>query len=107
MPERTDLFQLLDAHNVSPPPTVVLGLADLGTAPAPTTECEKRSWATDGDNYLDVCLDMSFYKLPPARVDVLCGPSTQMVAPKGSRYPSRPHSVAVTATAAVVVAGEP
>ena len=83
-------------RNVSLPSAVVLGLADLGAAPAPRSECEKETWPTDHDNYLDVCLDMSWYKLPPAHVHVLCGSDTQLAAPKGSRYPCRPHTVAVT-----------
>eukprot|EP01049_Picozoa_sp_SAG25_P005754 SAG25_NODE_403_length_8470_cov_48.785506_4_plen_361_part_00 len=100
-PDRTDLFQLLDARNVSLPSAVVLGLADLGTAPAPKKQCEKDTWLTDHDNYMDICLDMSWYKLPPARVHVLCGAETQMVAPKGLGYPCRPHTVAVTSHSAV------
>ena len=95
-PDRTDLFQLLDARNVSLPSAVVLGLADLGTAPAPKKQCEKDTWLTDHDNYMDICLDMSWYKLPPARVHVLCGAETQMVAPKGLGYPCRPHTIAIT-----------
>ena len=97
-PERTDLFQLLDNSGVSLPSGVVLGLADLGTAPAPVRQCEKDSWVHDHDNYLDVCLDMSWYKLPPASVHVLCGAQTQISAPKGAHYPCKPHTVAVTAT---------
>ena len=96
-PDRTDLFQLLDSRGVSLPSGVVLGLADLGTAPAPVKQCEKDTWAHDHDNYLDVCLDMSWYKLPPAQVHVLCGEATQISAPKGVRYPCKPHTVAVTA----------
>ena len=95
-PDRVDLFQLLHGRNVSQPSTVVLGLADLGAAPAPKTQCEKYTRPTDHDNYLDLCLDMSFYKLPPARVHVLCGPDAQIVAPKGLGYPCRPHTVVVT-----------
>jgi hypothetical protein len=95
-PDRTDLFQLLDSHGVSLPSGVVLGLADLGTAPAPVKQCEKDTWAHDNDNYLDVCLDMSWYKLPPAQVHVLCGEATQISAPKGVRYPCKPHTIAVT-----------
>ena len=95
-PDRTDLFQLLDSRGVSLPSGVVLGLADLGTAPAPVQQCEKDTWAHDQDNYLDVCLDMSWYKLPPAQVHVLCGEATQISAPKGVRYPCKPHTVAVT-----------
>ena len=78
------------------PSGVVLGLADLGTAPAPVKQCEKDTWAHDHDNYLDVCLDMSWYKLPPAQVHVLCGEATQISAPKGVRYPCKPHTVNVT-----------
>lgn len=96
-PDRTDLFQLLDSHGVSLPSGVILGLADLGTAPAPVKQCEKDTWAHDHDNYLDVCLDMSWYKLPPASVLVICGTETQISAPKGDHYPCKPHTVAVTA----------
>ena len=95
-PDRTDLFQLLDSRGVSLPSGVVLGLADLGTAPAPFEQCEKDTWAHDNDNYLDVCLDMSSYKVPPAQVHVLCGEATQISAPKGVRYPCKPHTIAVT-----------
>ena len=81
---------------MSLPSGVVLGLADLGTTPAPVEQCEKDTWAHDGDNFLDVCLDMSSYTLPPAQVHVLCGEATQISAPKGVRYPCKPHTVAVT-----------
>eukprot|EP01046_Picozoa_sp_COSAG06_P061342 COSAG06_NODE_13413_length_1259_cov_1.687931_1_plen_192_part_00 len=95
-PDRTDLFQLLDSRGVSLPSGVVLGLADLGTAPAPVEQCEKDTWAHDNDNYVDICLDMSSYTVPPAQVHVLCGEATQISAPKGVRYPCTPQTVAVT-----------
>ena len=94
-PDRTDLFQLLDAHNVSLPPGVVLGLADLGTKPAPQLPCEKSAWQVDGDNFVDICLDMTWYNLKPASVRVLCGEHTQLYAPKANNYPCRPHLVRV------------
>ena len=42
--------------------------------------------------FMDICLDMSSYTLPPAQVHVLCGEATQISAPKGVRYPCRPSS---------------
>ena len=72
-----------------------VGLADLGGGPLPVSRCERDSWPTDHDNCLDVCLDLSVYKLPPASIHVLCGESTQIAAPKGLDYPCTPHTVAV------------
>ena len=58
-PDRLDLVQVLDAEgNVLPAKDIVLGLADLGPAPAPHIQCEKDNWVTDGDNYLDICLNI-------------------------------------------------
>ena len=93
-PDRTDLFQL-GAHNVSLPPGVVLGLADLGTKPTPQLPCEKCTWHVDGDHFVDICLDMTWYNLKPASVRVLCGEHTQLYAPKANNYPCRPHLVRV------------
>ena len=58
-----DLVQVLDAEgNIllsdDDDTEIVLGLADLGPAPAPHTQCEKDNWVTDGDNYLDICLNI-------------------------------------------------
>ena len=62
-PDRLDLVQVLDAEgNIllsdDDDTEIVLGLADLGPAPAPHTQCEKDNWVTDGDNYLDICLNI-------------------------------------------------
>ena len=57
-PDRVDLFQVLDAEGTLLPPSAVLGLADLGGAPFPSSACEKANWPTDGDNYVDVCLHL-------------------------------------------------
>jgi hypothetical protein len=105
-PDRTDLFVLTDASGGTLPAASVLGLADLGNAAAPSAAADRDSYAHDGDNYLDICLDLSSAP-PPAAVDVVCGPGTQISMPKGLK-PSphhaptkaplcKPHTVAIHA----------
>ena len=69
--------------------------ADLGTLPLPTSQCEKDAWRTDGDNYLDVCLDLPPGGPPPAAAHLPCGNTTQITAPKGLRSPCRPQTVRI------------
>jgi hypothetical protein len=85
----------------------ILGLADLGKAPMPSTQCEKDTYQTDTDNYLDVCLNMNMnmkmdlaanvpVPVPdPYHVELPCTPRTQISAPKGPRYPCSHQVVAV------------
>ena len=98
-PDRLDLIQVLDAEgNVLPAKDIVLGLADLGPAPAPQTQCEKDNWVTDGDNYLDVCLNIpsdATDTIIPTAVHLPCGMDTQMTPPKGLNYPCYPQTVSV------------
>jgi hypothetical protein len=80
---------------------------------------EKASYITDGDNYLDVCLKLTQATLGntaglpttpavgkdtmnmpnmPASVYLPCGASTQISAPKGTRFPCKPQEVAITSS---------
>ena len=82
------------------PSNIVLGLADLGTAPTPKTKCEKDNWVTDGDNYLDVCLNIpptgfEHSTIAPFSVHLPCGPDTQITPPKGLNYPCKPQTVVI------------
>ena len=93
-PDRTDLFEVLDSQGEPLPSASILGLADLGTAPMPKLPCEKETYETDGDNYLDICLSLSA-NLKPAYVFMPCGADTQISAPKGRRYPCSAQNVSV------------
>ena len=101
-PDRVDLVEVRSAAGEALEAGAVLGLADLGTAPMPQSQCEKENWPTDGDNYLDVCLklattgDEEEEQVQPASVYLPCGKDTQIRAPKGTRYPCAPQEVAVT-----------
>lgn len=77
------------------PPGKVLGLADLG-ATLPRTQCEKDTYVTDGDNYLDICLALVEADPAPSVVHLPCGPTTQITAPKGLVAPCVPQSINVT-----------
>jgi len=96
-PDRTDLVLLLDsaAGAAMYPPGKVLGLADLG-ATLPRTQCEKDTYVTDGDNYLDICLALVEADPAPSVVHLPCGPTTQITAPKGLVAPCVPQSINVT-----------
>ena len=99
-PDRLDLVQVMDAQGNLLPSNIVLGLADLGTDPAPKTPCEKENWPTDGDNYLDICLNIpktgfEHSKKAPFSVYLPCGPDTQITPPKGLNYPCLPQSVLI------------
>ena len=93
-PDRTDLFEVLDAQGTPLPPSSILGLADLGTTPMPKLPCEKETYETDGDNYLDLCLNLPA-NLKPAHVFMPCGKDTQISAPKGQKYPCAAQNVSV------------
>ena len=86
-PDRTDLFVLKDG-DAALAAVAVLGLADLGKLPAPPPEAlhERDTYASDGDNYLDVCLSLDGVA-PPTVVEVVCGPGTQISLPKGLDSP--------------------
>ena len=67
---------------------------------APKTPCEKQNWPTDGDNYLDICLNIpkagfETQKKAPYSVNLPCGPDTQITPPKGLNYPCLPQSVLI------------
>lgn len=93
-PDRTDLFHVLDAHGAKLPDTSILGLADLGTAPMPESQCEKKTYKTDGDNYLDICLNLA-NNLEPTYLFLPCTRDTQISAPKGLGYPCVPQNISV------------
>lgn len=95
-PDRTDLFELLDSNGKHLPARVFLGLADLGTTPIPSTDCEKANWPTDIDNYLDICLTLDGTTPPPATIRLPCNATTQISKPAGAGMPCKPQSVAVT-----------
>mmetsp|Transcript_40706 Transcript_40706/g.72850 ORF Transcript_40706/g.72850 Transcript_40706/m.72850 type:complete len:426 (-) Transcript_40706:266-1543(-) len=87
-PERTDLFRIVDAAGAELPASSVLGLADLGSEPAPQGDAERDAYVADGDNYLDVCLALGDGAAKPAEVTVVCGPTTQIAMPKGLKRAS-------------------
>ena len=87
-PDRTDLFRIVDAAGAELPASSVLGLADLGSEPAPRGDAERDAYVADGDNYLDVCLALADGAAKPAEVTVVCGPTTQISMPKGLRRAS-------------------
>ena len=87
-PDRTDLFRIVDATGAELPASSVLGLADLGSEPAPRGDAERDAYVADGDNYLDVCLALADGAEKPAEVTVVCGPTTQISMPKGLRRAS-------------------
>jgi len=94
-PDRTDLFVVADAAGQPLPTDSVLGLADLGHT-MPETQCEKDAYATDGDNYVDICLSMGADTPMPASVHVRCTEDAMLVNPKGLRYPCSAQTVEVT-----------
>jgi hypothetical protein len=96
-PDRTDLIEIHDASGQPLDNITYLGLADLGAAPMPKTQCEKDTYATDGDNYLDVCLKLTANSPMPAKVHLPCTPSRQISLPKGLRYPCAKQTLAVSA----------
>ncbi len=87
-PDRTDLFRIVDAAGAELPASSVLGLADLGSEPAPHGDAERDAYVADGDNYLDVCLALGDGAAKPAEVTVICGPTTQIAMPKGLKRAS-------------------
>ena len=89
--------RLLDSASGSAtyPAGKVLGLADLG-ATLPEKQCEKDTYVTDGDNYLDVCLALVEADPAPSVVHLPCGQTTQITAPKGLVAPCVPQSINVT-----------
>ena len=92
-PDRTDLFDVLDG---SGQPIVYLGLADLGSAGIPKTQCQKDTYATDGDNYVDICLKLDADGAMPAKVHLPCTADKQIANPKGAKYPCAAQTVEVT-----------
>lgn len=105
-PDQTDLFRLRDGGGAELPAASVLGLADLGNAPAGSSAAERDGYKQDGDNYLDVCLRLGANDAKPTAVDVLCGEGTQIAMPKGLKKASNglaplsaprcaPHTVSV------------
>merc|ERR1712224_805803 len=95
-PDRTDMFIVADANGQILPADAVLGLADLGNGATPEAQCEKDAYADDGDNYLDICLNLVADTPTPASVQVRCTADAMMVLPKGLQYPCSPHTVEVT-----------
>ena len=87
-PDRTDLFRIVDTAGAELPASSVLGIADLGSKPAPRGDEERDAYVADGDNYLDVCLALADGAANPAEVTVVCGPTTQISMPKGLRRAS-------------------
>merc|ERR1712137_591650 len=85
-PDRRDIFQLSVADGSPFPDEAYLGLADLGRS-IPQTQCEKDTYDHDGDNYVDVCLKMDTSTPLPALVHLPCDEGTQIVNPKGDKYP--------------------
>jgi len=93
-PDRTDLVQLSSSDGTAFPADSVLGLADLGNS-IPQTQCEKDTYAHDGDNYVDICLKMSADTPLPALVGLPCDDASQWSLPKGARYRCKPQTVKV------------
>ena len=95
-PDRTDLVEVRDSAHLPLPPETVLGLADLG-ATVPQSACDKDSYVTDGDNFLDLCLKLAGdARATPASIYLHCGKDTQISAPKGLGYPCKPQLVNIT-----------
>ena len=94
-PDNTDFFRIKDARGAALPAAAVLGLADLGTKPAPADASARLGYKEDGDNYLDICLDLGNGAPQPAAVDVICDAQHQISLPKGlkrARNGLAPHS---------------
>eukprot|EP01062_Namystynia_karyoxenos_P077805 TRINITY_DN7914_c0_g1_i1.p1 TRINITY_DN7914_c0_g1~~TRINITY_DN7914_c0_g1_i1.p1 ORF type:complete len:346 (+),score=73.44 TRINITY_DN7914_c0_g1_i1:65-1102(+) len=94
-PDRTDVIRLTDSSGKELPSAAVLGLADLGSS-VPQTDCEKKTYVTDGDNYLDICLRLDEAAHRPAKVHTYCDAPRALSAPKGAAYPCRPQTVAIS-----------
>ena len=107
-PDNTDFFRVKDASGAALPAAAVLGLADLGDKPAPADASARLDYKEDGDNYLDICLDLGKGAPQPAAVDVICDEQHQISMPKGLKQARNglvpradptctAHTVAVTA----------
>lgn len=95
VPDHTSLFELSTASGAMFPSQNYLGLADLGST-MPSTQCEKDTYVHDGDNYVDICLQMNSNTPPPTSIFMPCNSGNILVNPKGSAYPCAAQTVAVS-----------
>ena len=93
-PTNTQLFRVTDpliGEEIS-----YLGLADLGNSLAGV---EGEAYNGDGDNYVDICLDLSGRQLPPRlEISLTCNPEedSALYPPKGKPFSCVSQEVTLT-----------